>query len=367
MTMLSRRQVLLGAGAGLLASQAVAREPLPHRAGELVWRCTSAYPASLNIIHGGAHGIAKRVHQLTEGMFHIQVYAPGELAAPADALSVVSAGAFELTHTSAYYYVGLNDAYAFATAVPFGMNTRQFLAWYYQAGGRDVLQNMFNERNVVHLLAGGTGAQMGGWYRQPVETVADLRGLKIRMSGLAGKLFKAMGALPQQIPGGDIYPSLERGTIDAAEWIGPFDDEKLGFYRIAPYYYYPGFWEGSAMIGMFVNQKAWDSLKPSFKAALEVACNEATQNMIAQYDANNAAALARLASFGAKLKPFSKEIMQEARRTSFTLYRQMAASNPTFAAVAKPYFAFLRQQRDWFKFAELHYDADNLYGDMMDL
>ena len=201
----------------------------------------------------------------------------------------------------AYYYVGKDVTFTFDTAVPFGLNSRQHVAWWMHGGGRQLMDEFYKDYGVVGHLMGGTGAQMGGWYRKEIKTPEDLQGLKFRVGGFAGQILGKLGVIAQQIAGGDIYPALEKGTIDAAEWVGPYDDEKLGFNKVAPYYYYPGWWEGTGMGTAYINLKAWQSLPPIYQKAIEVAANEVTLWMLAKYDDGNPAALRRLVVGGTKL------------------------------------------------------------------
>ncbi len=195
-------------------------------------------------------------------------------------------------HTCSYYYFGKDPTFAIGTALPFGLNARQMNAWLYHGQGNELLNEFYAKHNLYGMPAGNTGVQMGGWFRKEIKTVQDLQGLKMRIAGLAGMVLAKLGAVPQQIPGGDIYPALERGTIDAAEWVGPYDDEKLGFAKVAPYYYYPGFWEGGPAIHLFINQGKWKELPKAYQSILTAAAGYANADMLAKYDARNPAALA---------------------------------------------------------------------------
>ena len=186
------------------------------------------------------------------------------------------------------------------------MNARQMNAWMTHGGGLDLLRNFFKDYNIYNIPAGNTGAQMGGWFRKEIKTVDDLKGLKFRIGGLGGAVLTKLGVVPQQIAGGDIYPALEKGTIDAAEWVGPYDDEKLGFYKVAKYYYYPGWWEGRPRLSVYINLEQWNKLPKNYQAILTAACAEAYAWMLGKYDTDNVAALRRLVAGGAQLRPFSK-------------------------------------------------------------
>ena len=231
--------------------------------------------------------MANFVRDSTDGNFNIDVFAAGEIVPAPQAADAVSAGTVEMCHTACYYFWGKDPTFALATAVPFSLNVRQMNAWLYYGGGNDLLNEFFATQNLYGLAAGNTGAQMGGWYRKEINTVDDLKGLKMRLGGFAGKVLEKVGVVPQSIPGGEIYQALEKGTIDACEWVGPYDDEKLGFYKVAKYYYYPGFWEGGPTLHSLINMAKWNELPKSYQAVLKSACEAANCDMMASYDHKN--------------------------------------------------------------------------------
>ena len=240
---MKRRQFIASAAAGVAAG-AVAKPAIAQSNPDIKWRLTSGFPKSLDTIYGAAELFARFVSEATEGKFQIQPFAAGEIVGTFQAFDAISNGTVEMGHSASYYYVGKDPTFALFTAAPFGMNARQQNAWVYYGGGMDLANEFFAKQGVYALPGGNTGTQMGGWFRKEIKTTADLQGLKMRIGGIAGQILAKLGVVPQQIAGGDIYPALERGTIDAAEWVGPYDDEKLGFNKVAPFYYYPGFWEG---------------------------------------------------------------------------------------------------------------------------
>ena len=246
--------------------------------------------------------------------------------------------------------------FAFPTAIPWGLNPRQENAWMYHGGGIDLMNEFFAKHNLYGMPAGNTGTQMGGWFRKEIKGVADLQGLKMRIGGLAGQVLTKLGLVPQQLPGGDIYPDLERGTVDAAEWVGPYDDEKLGFNKVAPYYYYPGFWEGGAQITAFVNLAKWNELPKAYKSLLTAACGYANVDMQAKYDARNPAALRRLVSGGAQLRPFPQELLEASYKAANEHYDELSQKNPEWKKIYEPYRAFRNEEYIWFQVAEYTYD-----------
>lgn len=353
---MQRRSFLKKAGAGLAAGSVVAPAFATSAQPTLRWKLASSFPKSLDALYGAAALFSSRVAQMTDNRFQIRVYAAGEIVPPLQVLDAVQNGTVECGHTASYYYVGKNPAFAFDTTLPFGLNARQQTAWMAAGGGLGLLRGLFREYGCLQFPAGNTGAQMGGWFRKEVKTVADLKGLKFRIAGMAGEVFARLGAVPQQISGADIYQALERGTIDAAEWVGPYDDEKLGFVKVAPYYYYPGFWEGSAQLSLLVNQKNWDELPADYQAVVEAACAEAHINMTAQYDTRNPTALRKLVAGGAQLRSFPRPVMEAAYRAAFDLYDELAVKSPQFKKI---YTAWRRYRRDsylWFRTAEHSFD-----------
>jgi TRAP-type mannitol/chloroaromatic compound transport system substrate-binding protein len=245
----------------------------------------------------------------------------------------------------------------FGTALPFGLNSRQMYAWLHHGGGNELLNEVLKNFNCFGTAAGNTGAQMGGWFRKEIKTVEDLKGLKFRVGGFAGTILARLGAVPQQLAGGDIYPALEKGTIDAAEWVGPYDDEKLGFYKIAPNYYFPGWWESNSMYSFYVNLKEWEKLPKEYQAAIEAASYEANIDMMAKYDSKNVPALQRLVKNGVKLHQFSAEILKAAQKAAYELYEDEAAKNPSWKKIYEPWKKFRAEQFLWHRVQEFAYES----------
>ena len=352
---MKRRSFIAHTGlAGILAAGAA---PAFAQAGEVRWRLASSFPKSLDTIFGGAETIARRVAAATGNKFQIQVFAGGEIVPPFGVVDAVQNGTIQCTHTAPYYFFGKDPTFAFGCAIPFGMNNRQQNAWMMHGGGRQLFNDFLKEYNIVSFGAGNTGAQMGGWFRKEIRTVADLKGLKFRIGGTGGLPLQKLGVVPQQIPGGEIYPSLERGTIDAAEWVGPYDDEKLGFYKVAKFYYYPGWWEGGPELDLFVNIKEYNALPSEYKAILESACHEANISMMAKYDALNPAALKRLIANGVKLLPFSNDIMAACFKATQEVYEDFAAKNSKFKTIYDSWKPFRDEQVQWFGVAEARFDT----------
>jgi TRAP-type mannitol/chloroaromatic compound transport system substrate-binding protein len=353
---MQRRSFLKKAGAGLAAGAVAAPAIGQGAQPEVKWRMPTSWPKSLDTLFGGADHISKRCASATNGKFQIQVFAAGEIVPGLQVLDAVQNATVQCCHTAPYYFFGKDPTFAFSCAIPFGLNARQQNAWMYHGGGLELMREFMKDYNVYNIPAGNTGAQMGGFFRKELKTVADLKGLKFRIGGSAGVVMQKLGVVPQQIAGGDIYPALEKGTIDAAEWVGPYDDEKLGLYKVAKYYYYPGWWEGGPELDLFVNTKAWSELPKDYQSILEAACAEANMDMTAKYDALNPPALRRLVAAGVQLRPFPREIMQACHKAAVEVYDEFATTNPKFKKVYEPWKKFRDEDILWFRVAEQNFD-----------
>ncbi len=353
---MKRRQFLKTAGAGLAAS-AVAAPAIAQSMPEVKWRLTSSFPKSLDTIFGAAEVFSKAVAEATDNKFQIQVFAAGEVVPGLQAADAVTNGTVEMCHTASYYYFGKDPTFAFGTAVPFGLNTRMQNAWQFHAGGMELLNNFYKKFNLYGIPAGNTGCQMGGWFRKEIKTPEDLKGVKMRIGGFAGRVMTKVGVVPQQIAGGDIYPSLEKGTLDAAEWVGPYDDEKLGFQKVAQFYYYPGWWEGGAMLHNFINLEKWNSLPAAYKSIIRTASEMANTWMVAKYDAGNPAALKRLVAGGAQLRPYSSQVLDACYNAALEVYKETTAANADFKKVYDHMVAFRNDEYLWWQVAEYTFDT----------
>ena len=352
---MKRRDFLKATGAGLAAS-AVAAPAIAQSAPEIKWRCTSSFPKSLDTIYGAAETFAKAVAEATDNKFQIQIFAAGELVPGLAAADAVTNGTVEMCHTASYYYIGKDPTFALGTAVPFGLNARQENAWMYFGGGMDLMNEFYKKYKILAFPCGNTGTQMGGWFRKEIKEPGDLNGLKMRVGGFAGQVLSKLGVVPQQIAAGDIYPSLEKGTLDAAEWVGPYDDEKLGFQKVAKYYYYPGWWEGGAMLNNFINIEKWEALPPAYKSIIKTASAMANEWMQAKYDAGNPAALRRLIASGAQLRPFSQNVLEACYKAANEVYAETSATNADFKKVYDSMVAFRKDEYLWWQVDEYTFD-----------
>ncbi len=351
---MDRRSLIKNAGiAGVLAAGVA---PAVHAQATLRWRIASSFPKSLDTIYGGAETFAQKVKAMSGGKFEISVHAAGELMPAFGVVDGVQNGTVEACHTVPYYFFGKDECFTLGAAIPFGLNSRQMTAWTYEGNGLKLMREFYTKYNLINFPCGNTGAQMGGWFRKELKSVADIKGLKFRIGGFAGKVLERMGGVPQNIPGGEIYQALEKGTIDAAEWVGPYDDQKLGFNKVAPFYYYPGWWEGGPQIDLYVNQKAYDALTPEYKAIVEAASAYAHVEMQAKYDAKNPTALKQLVGSGAKLRPFPNDVMTASFKASMELYEELNNKNPMWKKIYADMAKFRADQNLWFRFTEATFD-----------
>jgi TRAP-type mannitol/chloroaromatic compound transport system substrate-binding protein len=340
--------------AGVLAAGSA--PAIVHAQTALRWRLASSFPKSLDTIFGAAEVFAKKVGELSGGKFQISVHAAGEIMPAFGVVDAVQNATVEMAHTAPYYFFGKDETFALGCAIPFGLNSRQMTAWMVEGNGLKLMREFYHQYNIVNFPGGNTGAQMGGWFRKEIKSLADMKGLKMRIGGFGGRVLERIGAVPQNIPGGDIYPALEKGTIDAAEWVGPYDDQKLGFNKVAPNYCYPGWWEGGPQLDFFVNTKAYDALTPEYKAVIEAASAVAHIDMQAKYDYRNPAALKQLVGSGTRLFRFPKEVMEAAFKASQEMYAELSAKNQNWKKVYEDYAKVRADQNLWFRFAEAAFD-----------
>ena len=353
---MKRREFLKAAGAGLTTS-AVAAPAIAQSMPELKWRLTASWPKSLDTLYGGCEYFAKRIAEITDNRFQIQVFAAGEIVPGLQVLDAVQNATVEMGNTALYYYWGKDPAFTFGTALPFGLNARQMNSWLRFGGGADLLNELLKNFNCTGVAAANTGAQMGGWFRKEIKSVDDLNGLKMRIGGFAGTIVSKLGLVPQQLAAGDIYPALEKGTLDACEWVGPHDDEKLGFYKVARYYYYPGWWEGCGQAHNIINLAKWNELPKSYQSAIVTASGDAWEWVIGKYDYANPAALKRLLSQGVQLRAFPQDVMEACYKAALDIYADLSQTNPHFKKLYDSLVAFRSDSLLWLQVAELSFDS----------
>jgi len=355
---MQRRSFLKNAGLGVVAagSAAVAAPAFAQDAPTLDWRMASSFTRTLDTLFGTGELFCRYVTEATNGKVSIRHFPAGEIIPALHVLDAVSDNTIELGHTVSHYYYSKNPILCFDATVPFGLNARQMNAWMFEGDGMKLTREIFQPYKLVNFPMGNTGAQMGGWYRKEIRGTADLRGMTMRTAGFAGEVLSRLGVVPQQLGPADIYPSLKKGTLDAVEYVGPYDDEKLGFNKVAKYYYYPGWWEGGPQVSLYVNSAAWANLPKSYQSTIEAASRAAHVSMTARYDALNAAALRRLIGAGTQLRAFPRSVMDAAWDAANKVYAEFAGKDPKFKAVYDNYMGYRDAVVPWFRMAENSYD-----------
>lgn len=317
------------------------------------WEMPTSWPASLTALWNGAQYFTERVAALTAGRFQITARPAGEVAGPFDVLPVVSEGSFPIGATASYYYLDRNPVLAFGTALPFGLTHRQGLSWLYAGGGLDLLHEIYaRDFNLINFPAGATGAQMGGWFTNEINSLSDLQGLRMRIPGLGGEVMTRLGVEVQNLGPAEIADAITNEEIDAAEFVGPFDDSSLGLSEVAPFYYYPGFWEPGALNEIEINLDSWNALPVSYQEAIKAAATEAITSMMAEYDAVNGQALNDLVASGTELRIFPEDLLDAGRAASGIILDEFAAADPDFARILAHWRNFRRQVGPWFSLAE---------------
>ena len=352
---MDRRSLIKNAGlAGVLAAGVA---PAVHAQAAVRWRLASSFPKSLDTIFGSAEKFSQTVKALSGGKFEVSVHPAGELMPAFGVVDALEKDTIEMAQSAAYYFAGKDPIFSLSCAVPFGLTTLQMAAWKDHGNGRKLLNDFFAKYNFNILSAGNTTTQMGGWYRKQIKTAEDLKGLKMRLGGgIFGEAMAKLGVVAQSLPAGDIYQALEKGTLDAAEFVGPYDDEKLGFNKVAHYYYYPGWWEGGADLEFFINNKAFEKLSPENKAIVRAAAAVAAADMTSKYGAQNPVSLKRLVASGTKLTAFPKAVIDAGFKTSMQVYAEHVAKSPEFKKIYEDMRAFQRDQILWNRASEFPYN-----------
>lgn len=352
---MQRRRFLTTAGLSIAAG-AVAAPAIAQSAPEVRWRLSSSFPSTLDILWGGAQVFAQALSDSTDGRFTIEVHPAGEIASALDVVDMVSKGDLECGQTSLHYHWGREPSLVFAAGVPFGMNAREQNAFFRHGGGSDLFNEVLAGHQIYALPAGNTGCQMGGWFRSELRSVNDLRGLKFRISGIAGKVLQRLGAVPTAVARNDLIAALQGGKLDAAAWVSPTDDEKLALAGVAPNYYYPGFWQGAMAIHLIVNLERWNALPKAYQAALRMAADVANADVLSRYDALNPPAVRRLVEGGARLKAFPVDVLEASWQATNDVFREIAAQDANFRRVQDIYLAYRNDQYVWWQVAEYPYD-----------
>ena len=338
------------------ASQQAAPAAAAPAAKTYEWKMVTTWPPNFPIFQEGVERFASDINKMSAGRLNIKVYAGGELVPPLQTFDAVSQGTVDIGHGAGYYWAGKIPAAQFFTAVSFGMNAQGMNAWLYAGGGWELYREVYARHNLVPFPLGNTGVQMGGWFNKKIESVDDLKGLKMRIPGLGGKVFAKAGGTPVLLAGGEIYTSLERGNIDATEWVGPFHDERLGLYRAAKYYYYPGWHEPGPVLELIVNKNSYDSLSDDLKKIIEVAAASTSIWMLSQFEANNLAALRKLKEeHKVEVLPFPDDVIKALKGFTNEVLEEESAKDAEFKKVYEAYSAFSKDHDGWNVLSEAAY------------
>jgi TRAP-type mannitol/chloroaromatic compound transport system substrate-binding protein len=352
-----RRQFLRAGAASALAVPALAAPAVAQSAPEIKWRMTSSFPKSLDTIFGTAQALCRFVAEATDGRFQILPHAAGELTASRQALGAVASGAIECAHTPLFFYAAKDPVLGVASGLPFGLNARQQLAWWSTRGGGEIVNAALKKFNAYGLPAGSTGTQMGAWFKKEINTLEDLKGLRFRVGALAAPILARIGMVPHHLTHADVYSALESGTIDAAEFICPYDDEKLGIVKVAKFNHYPCWWESAGMVHLVANLEKWNELPKSYRAILACACDAANAGMLTKYDGVNPPAFKRLIAAGAVVRPFPQAVMEAAYRACNEHFAEQAGKDPAFKRALESVLAYRKESLPWWQISDHAIDS----------
>ncbi|MCP4577548.1 MAG: TRAP transporter substrate-binding protein [Deltaproteobacteria bacterium] len=361
---MERRDFLKKAGIGAAAAVAATTVNAPAILAQknYRWKMVTTWPSGLPVLQTGCERLAKLVGELSGGRLKIDVYAAGELVPAMGIFDAVSNGTVQAGSGAAYYWAGKTAAAQWFSAVPFGMNAQGMSAWFHAGDGLKLWEETYAPFNLIPRPGGSTGVQMGGWFNKKINSIADFKGLKMRIPGLGGKVLAKAGATVVLSPGGEIFTNLERGVIDATEWVGPLHDNRMGFYQAAKYYYYPGWHEPGTYLEYFFNKKAYESLPKDLQAILDTACMANELWCLAQFDARNGAALVELIKkHKVELLKYPDSVMDALRKLSKEVVAEQAAKDAMSKKVSAGFEAFQKQVGPWYTVSEKAY-YDDIFG-----
>lgn len=352
---MKRRQFLQGAGAATLAAGAMA-SGAAHAAPEYKWKMVTTWPKNFPGLGTGANYLAKLIGEMTNGRVQVKVYGAKELVGALEIFDAVSRGTAEMGHGAAYYWKGKSIAAQFFAAVPFGLTAQEMNSWLYHGGGMELWEELYAKFGLVPGAAGSTGVQMGGWFNKEINSLDDVKGLKMRMPGLGGEVLKRAGGTPVLLPGGEIFPALQSGAIDASEWVGPYNDLAFGLYKAAKYYYYPGWHEPGTTLESFINKEAFEALPKDLQVAVRNAIRVANQDMLADFTAKNNRALEQLVTeHGVQLRKFPDDVLKKLKTLSDEVVAEEAAKDPMAQKVYDSFVKFRDQATAWHAVSEQAY------------
>lgn len=352
-----RREFIKKAGAGSLVAGSVMVAPAVARGAETFkWKMITTWPKNFPGLGTGANNLAKLITEMSGGRIQVKVYGATELVPALEVFDAVSRGTAEMGHGAAYYWKGKSEVAQFFSAVPFGLTAQEMNGWLYHGGGMQLWTQIYDHFNLIPAAAGNTGVQMGGWFNKQINSLKDLQGLKMRIPGLGGEILKRAGGTPVNLPGGEIYTSLQSGAIDATEWVGPYNDLAFGLYKVAKYYYYPGWHEPGTTLEVIINKEAFSKLPKDLQSIVLNACKVANLDMLAEYTARNNEALHTLVTkHKVNLRPFPDEVLAKLRQLSDDYVAEFAAKDPLTKQVYDSFRVFRDQVMEWHKVSEQAY------------
>lgn len=349
-----KRGVAAGVGATLLASGCRSESsesidvPAVITDKKFKWKMVTTWPPNFPVVGTGCTRLAEWIFKMSGGRLEINVYGGGELVPPLQVFEAVSGGAVEMGHGASYYWAGIEEAFQFFTSIPFGMTTQQMNAWMDFGGGRELWEELYGRFNIVPFSAGNTGLQMGGWFNKKIENMDSWKGLKMRMPGLGGKVIERAGATAVLSPGSELYTNLERGVIDATEWIGPYHDYVIGFHDIAKYYYYPGWHETGSLLECIINKRDWEKLPADLQEIVRTACYRANQEILSEFEAKNNLYLKKIkAESDVEILPYPKEVLTTMKEITLNIYEEMAEKDEWSKRVYDSFKAFQIDINEW--------------------
>ena len=317
------------------------------------WKMVTTWPPNFPGMGTGVNNLAESIEKATAGRLKIHVYAAGELVPAMQVFDTVSRGTVEMGHGAAYYWQGVSKAAQFFTAIPFGMNVLEMNGWLYSGGGLELYRELYDQYDLVPFPAGNTGVQMGGWFNREINSVADLKGLVMRIPGFGGAVLERAGGTAYTLPGGEIYTSLQTGVIDATEWVGPYNDIAMGLHEAARYYYYPGWQEPGPTLECIINKDAWNALPADLQAVVDMACAAVNVQMTAEFTARNAEQLAVLEEESSvELREFPPEVLKQLRVWTDELVAELVAKDPEAAKIFASFDAYRVKAQRWSELSE---------------
>jgi TRAP-type mannitol/chloroaromatic compound transport system substrate-binding protein len=347
-----KRREFLRTGAATALAAPIATPAIAQSAPEIKWRMTSSIPKTLDAIYGAGQMVSRYVAEATDKKFNIELFQPGELVQSQQALSAVGSGSVECAFTPLYMFVSKDPTLAFGTGIPFGLNSRHHYSWWAFGGGGDIVNASLKRLGATALPAGLTGVQMGAWFKNEINSVDDLKGLRFRISGMGRAILPRLGVATQHMPHSDTYAALEQGNLDGAEFVCPYDDDKLGITRVAKYNYNPCWWESGGMVHMVVNLDSWKALPKTYQSIVTRACDAACNWLLAKYDAVNPSALKRLVLAGAVLKAFPQPVLEACYKAAHEHYAELAGKDPQFKKALDSLTQFGKHHVAWWQVSE---------------